>query len=43
MPEEMEHKSYPVHEVPEDEMRRELPEHRDGRRHELYEEGRGIS
>ena len=43
MPEETEHKSYRVYEVPEDEMRRELPEHRDGRRHELYEEGRGIS
>ncbi|KAG7002009.1 hypothetical protein G7Y79_00029g063050 [Physcia stellaris] len=43
MPEETEHKSYPVYEVPEDEIRRELPEHKDGRRHELYEEGRGIS
>lgn len=42
MPEEMEQKSYPVYEAPEEEMRRELPEHGDGRRHELYE-GRGKS
>lgn len=42
-PDDMEQKPYPVYEVPEDELRRELPEHKDGRRHELYEDGRGIS